>query len=174
MVLLTQGGFVGINRGDGMTLMCACALAVHTLLTDGYSRQHQLFPLVSFQLLFVALVCGGIFVLRGTAVAPIPLLGLVTIAVTALFATVFAFLVQTAAQRVLSPSRTGVIMALEAVFGAAAAWVLGGETVTSLSAIGACLIVGGMIASERGIRWSMLRQFRSTTVATLHFAQDDS
>jgi drug/metabolite transporter (DMT)-like permease len=70
------------------------------------------------------------------------------ILVTALFATVFAFLVQTHAQRFTSATRTALIFTMEPVFAALIAWGYGGEALTRWTLVGGALVVLGMIAAE--------------------------
>jgi len=76
------------------------------------------------------------------------MIGIIAILFTTIFATIIAFLIQTAAQRVLSPTRTGIICSMEAVFGALIPWGLKMETPTALSAAGAVIMITGMIVSE--------------------------
>ena len=65
-----------------------------------------------------------------------------------LFATVFAFLVQTAAQRLTDPTHTALIFCMEPVFAALFAYVTLGERFGVAGAVGAFLIFAGMILAE--------------------------
>jgi drug/metabolite transporter (DMT)-like permease len=148
MYLLTSGSLTGANRGDVITLLCAVASTWHFILTSRYSHRHRLVPLVSYQFLFTAVICGIVAAAQRGFTASVPAIGIATIALTAVFATVIAFLVQTRAQRILSPTRAGVICSMEAVFGACIPWAVGAERPTWLAALGAAMMVAGMIASE--------------------------
>lgn len=148
MYLLTCMGLTGINRGDAIVLGCAVAVAWHVIMTGKYARSHRLIPLVTYQFIFVALISGVAAALKGGVTLNISSRSLFTILFTGVFATIVAFLIQTAAQRVLSPARTGVICALEAVFGALIPWALLIERPRAISVAGALLMVAGMVVSE--------------------------
>jgi len=148
MFFLTSYSFGGINRGDVITLGAAIAASWHIILTGEFARRHPIIPLVLMQLVLVTVVCAVVAFLRGGFTLEIPAITWLTLAITSIFATCFAFLVQTVAQRVVDPTRTGVIFAMEAVFGALFGWWLGGEVMASIAFFGACLMVVGMIVSE--------------------------
>ena len=80
-----------------------------------------------------------------TVYYPFLLWPLVTCAV---FASVFAFLVQTAMQRHISPAQTALIFCLEPVFAAGYAFLAAGERLTAAGWLGALLILTGMVAAE--------------------------
>ncbi len=148
LFLLTQYSWAGVNFGDAITLICAVACAWHIIMIGKFTHHHETIPLVLYQFLFVAVLCGLIALFRGTISFDLPKIGWITVIVTALFATAVAFVVQTAAQRVIDPTRTGLILVMEAVFGAFFAWCLGGEQLTAAALLGACLMVVGMMVSE--------------------------
>ncbi len=148
LILLTRYSFSGINAGDLITLICSVACAWHIILTGRFATEHSLIPLVVFQFIFVTIMSGAASLLKGDFTAAIPQIGWITIVVTAVFATALAFTVQTAAQRVVDPTRTGIVFAMEAVFGALFGYIIGGESMTYASFVGACLMVAGMLVSE--------------------------
>lgn len=148
LVLLTQYSFAGINAGDLITLVCAGACAWHIILTGEFATEHSLIPLVVFQFIFVSIMSGAVALAKSEFTQAIPDIGWLTIIITAVFATAFAFTVQTAAQRIVNPTRTGIVFAMEAVFGALFGFLIGGELMTGASFVGACLMVAGMVVSE--------------------------
>ena len=148
LYLLTSGSIAGLNAGDLLTLICACGCAWHIILTGRFASRHNIIQLVVFQFLFVAAMSGIAMAIRGAVPTNLPPIGWLTVAVTAIFATAMAFTIQTWAQRVLDPTRTGIIFAMEAVFGALFGWWLGGETMAPIAFAGACLMVAGMGISE--------------------------
>lgn len=148
LFLLTQYSFTGINRGDLITLICTFACAWHIILTGKFGGEHGLIPLVVMQFLFVTLMSGVVALAKGEFTAEIQGIGWFTIITTSVFATALAFTVQIAAQRVVEPTRAGIVLAMEAVFGALAGYLIGGELMTSASFAGACLMVAGMFVSE--------------------------
>lgn len=147
-ILLTSGSPSGVNRGDLITAIVPIAGAMHILLTGEYAKRHALVPLVLIQFICITAISGAVALFRGSLLDPLPPIGWFTVAFNAIFASCLGFTVQTAAQRVIDPTRAGIIFALEAVFGTLFGWWLGGEAFTTASFIGACLMAGGMIASE--------------------------
>jgi drug/metabolite transporter (DMT)-like permease len=65
-----------------------------------------------------------------------------------LFATVFAFLVQTSMQRFINPSQTALIFCMEPVFAAGYAYWAINERLGLFGLLGAMLILTGMILPE--------------------------
>lgn len=145
---LTQYSFSGLNNGDLLILICSLGYAWHVILTGRFTVRHKIVPLVVYQFLFVSVYFAVAMIISGGYTYRISETAWLTIAVTALLATVFALIVQTTAQRYIDSTRAGVIFALEAPFGAFFAWTLGGETLGILAFVGACLMVIGMILSE--------------------------
>ena len=75
-----------------------------------------------------------------------------------IFPTLLAFVVQMAAQRIVSPLRVSLIFALEPVFAGGFAWTLGGEAYVQHRATGGLLIFLGLVVS--GLPWPW--RFRKT------------
>lgn len=148
LYLLTQYSFTGMNIGDFLTLLCAVAAAWYIILVGKYTVQHDILPLVMFQFLIMVLFCGSQTLIRGSYTSHIPAIAWIAILVTSTFCTVVVFLIQTWAQRIVDPTRAGIIFVMEAVFGVMFAYLLGGERLNTVSFIGACLMVSGMITSE--------------------------
>ncbi len=148
LYLLTNYSLSGFNIGDGITLICSAMCAFHVLLTGHFTTKHRLIPLVLFQFLFVTAYSGMTAAIKMSYTVHMPPVAWLTIVVTGALATALAFTVQTAAQRLVEPTRAGIIFALEAVFGALFAYLIGGEMLTATSFIGACLMICGMVIAE--------------------------
>jgi drug/metabolite transporter (DMT)-like permease len=71
---------------------------------------------------------------------------------TALLASAGAFWIQTAAQRVVAPTRTALIFTLEPVFAGVSGALLLGERLSARAWAGAALILTGMVVAEIGGR----------------------
>jgi drug/metabolite transporter (DMT)-like permease len=150
LYMLTNYSFSGINTGDLLTLVCAFCWAVHIIIVGRVTHHHPGPLLVIIQIAVVTILSGAMTFARGGFVLHMSPLAWGTILVCAIFATVVAFLVQVMAQRVIDPTRIGIIFSLEAVFGAFFAWLVGGEILTFLALIGAVLMCLGMAISESG------------------------
>ena len=134
--------------GDVLTLGCALMFAVHIVVLGVYSR------LVPFEQLSVI------------QIATAAVLGLATcfwleppfirwtfsvtsaLLITGVLATAVAFSVQSWAQRHTTPTRTGLIFALEPVFAWLTSFLLLGERLAARPATGAVLILTGILVVE--------------------------
>lgn len=144
IALLTRGASTGgFNQGDGLSLACAAIFAMHLVATGRFTREVDAWPLVSTQ---IATAC--LF----TAIA-LPWLGPVTLTPTprvfllmgyqALFTSLIALRLQLAAQRVVSPSTTALVLMLQPPIASAAAFLLLGEQLTGLQWLGGGIILLG-------------------------------
>jgi len=136
-----------LNRGDVLTLACAIAFALH-LLTLGYFSQRERFEAVAVGQIFCAAVLSSVMLCFEPPVArwtPNVLFGIV---LTGVFATAFAFALQTWAQQYTTATRTALIFALEPVFAFVTAVLSGGEIVKWSSVLGGFFIVGGILMVE--------------------------
>jgi len=70
------------------------------------------------------------------------------LAVTAVLASAAGFLVQTRAQREVSPTNTAVILTMEPVFAGLFGFLLAGERLQARGWAGACCILAGMLVAE--------------------------
>jgi drug/metabolite transporter (DMT)-like permease len=136
---------LSMDFGDFLVLLGACSFAMHLILVGKYSPQHDPFLLTTTQIGTVAFLS---FLLAepGSMVFNRPVMEAVII--TALFATVLAFLIQTAAQKHVPPTRTAVIFAMEPVFAALSSYILIDEVFTLQKILGCGLILLGMVITE--------------------------
>lgn len=148
LYLLAQYNFTEANIGDYITLITAVACAFHAIFTGEYTKKHGVMQLVIYQFLFIAVFCGVVTLMRESYTLEIPQIGYLTILITAVFATGLAFSIQTYAQRIIDPTRTGIILATEGAFGMLFGWWLGGDSFTTIAFIGALLTIIGVITSE--------------------------
>lgn len=164
--LLTLEGTLVPSAGDLLVLACAFSFALHLLGLGAWTSQHPTGALATVQLGTAAVLhaAGGLVqgAISATDYAWQPPGAYVWSALvfTALFASAFAFFVQTGAQRVLSPTRTAVIFTMEPVFAWLTSWLgvplllaagmagLQPETFGWREGLGAALILSGMLWSE--------------------------
>jgi drug/metabolite transporter (DMT)-like permease len=146
-----------IGGGDLIVAGCAVAYAFHILVTGRFASEVNLGVFIVTQIATGAVVGAATF----WSVEPVriqwtlPLI--VALAVTSLFATALAFSIQTWAQRWTTPTRTALIFALEPVFAWITSYLLLGELLSMRAAIGAALILGGILMVE-------LKPFRATSL----------
>jgi len=148
LFLLCTGGSFEINRGDVLGLICAVCTAAHILLTGHYAAKHDVYWITAIQLTTIAVASTLIAAASGQQVAVYHPALLWPLLLCALFASVFAFLVQTAMQRHISPAQTALIFCLEPVFAAGYAYLAAGEKLSAVAWIGALLILAAMLIAE--------------------------
>jgi drug/metabolite transporter (DMT)-like permease len=83
--------------------------------------------------------------------------------VTGVFASAFAFLVQTWAQRELSATRTALVFALEPVFAGVAGYLLAGDRLGTLGWAGCGVILAGIVVSEPAAATALRYRFSPAT-----------
>jgi len=140
--------------GDAIILLGALAFAIHIVLTDRITAQHDVYPLVWMQLLTVSALClASSFAAEDWRQAfrlEVMLTPRVAFAlvVGSLFATTFAYWAQTYFQRFTTPSHTALIFASEPIFAAAGGFLVAGERMTPQALFGAGLIMIGIVVTE--------------------------
>jgi drug/metabolite transporter (DMT)-like permease len=145
--LLTGASAGGWNAGDTRVLMCAVAYSAHMIVLGSVGRRHDALPLTLVQLAVTGLVCAAIAVASEPLAWPGELSVWIALLVTGVLASAVAFAVQTYAQRHIPPARTALILISEPAFGGLFGW-LAGEALGVQGAMGAVLILAGMIAAE--------------------------
>jgi drug/metabolite transporter (DMT)-like permease len=149
MALLTlTPGRLSLSYGDALTLGCAFAFALHILVLGRYSAVSSFELLSLTQIGVTALlalsVCGWAEPFQFTMSPKV--IGAVFI--TGLFSTALAFTVQAWAQRHTTPTRAGLIFAMEPVSASVTAYLVAGELLSMRGAIGAVLILVGVLVVE--------------------------
>lgn len=166
LALMTLEGSLLPSGGDLLVLLCAVSFALHLVGLGAWSPRHPTGALATVQLATGAALhtVGGAVqdLTTGSGYGWMPADPYVwgSLVFTAVFASALAFFAQTAAQRVLSPTRTAVIFTMEPVFAWLTSWLgvpvllalgvigLQPETFGAREAAGATLIIVGMLWSE--------------------------
>jgi drug/metabolite transporter (DMT)-like permease len=145
--LLTEGAGIGLGRGEVLSILCALAFAVHILVLSEVANRHDIvvlnalqFGLVAIALFVPGLLAGG-YGFPASAWWAAIYTGIVVNAV--------AFGLQLWGQQRVSPSRTALVLMLEPVFAAILGYV-DGERIGPAGALGAGLILAGILVSEWG------------------------
>ena len=146
---------LAVRKGDALVLGCAVAFAAHILILGRVTRHHDPVGLAVVQLATTAALATGWAGLAGELEAPRSALVWLALAVTAVLATAGAFLVQTRAQRELSPTRTALIFTMEPVFAGLFGYLWAGDRWPPRSWLGAACILAGMLIAELGRRPSV-------------------
>lgn len=145
LALLSLHGWA-FGTGELLTLGCAVFIAFHIIGLGEWSSQHGAYGFALVQIT----TCAVMMLLAaspGGITLPPDLVTWGTVGVTAVLATALAFLVQTWAQSLISPTHTAVILTMEPVFAGIFAVVIGGYSLTARIVAGAvCVLVAMLIA----------------------------
>jgi len=147
-LLLWQGERIG--GGDALVLGCAFALALQTIVVGRVASSVPAAPFACVQVAVVALLAAGPGFGLEPRPAAVPAGAIAAILFMALTATLGAYIAQAWAQRVASPTRAGLLFAIEpvAAVGFGVAWL--GETLGSRQAAGAGALLLGVVVGEAG------------------------
>jgi len=153
--LLTMQGELRAGWGEVYALGCAILFSLHLIFTGRFARRYDIVLLVTFQ--FGTMMVGSAIlgVVRGEGLLPPSWSGsLVTaLLITVLFATIFAFWVQTSMQRFTTASRAALIFTMEPLSAAIFGHFYGGEVLSGLQMLGGGLIVASMVVAELATSW---------------------
>jgi drug/metabolite transporter (DMT)-like permease len=141
-----------VRRGDALVLGCAVAFAAHILLLGRYAPRFSTYRLAVVQLGSAGLLALAWAALAGDLVVPGSAEVWVALLITSVAASAGAFLIQTRAQREVSPTRTAVILTMEPVFAGLFGFLLAGERLSGRGWLRAGLILAGMLVAELGGR----------------------
>lgn len=133
--------------GDGLVLGCALMFAIHILLVGRYASRYDPLALSAVQMGVVALLSGLVAPLAEPWPARLSPVVWGAVLFTALLATVLALVLQVSAQRRTPPHRAALLLTLEPVFAALAAYFLG-ERLTPQGWMGCALILIAMVMAE--------------------------
>lgn len=163
------GSFGNLNRGDVITMLAPVSCALYVLFSDKSLKEgfdpyvlcfQQFFTVAVFSLLWVV-----IFRLPLAVASMETYLVMLYLAVAA---TVLTFVVYTLVQKVSTPMKCSLILALEPVAAALFAWKFGGEVFTRGQMLGGAMIVIAMMISEIPVESWRLRILRCEHVPNHH------
>lgn len=153
MGLLTLNSQLRIYPGDFLCILSALFYAVYIVITGTAAKKSDSLNLGIWQLGFA-----GAFGLLFSFIfekpsLPATLNGWISILVLSLVCSAFGFVVQPLAQKYTTPTRTGLIFALEPVFAALFGFLFAHEILPIRGYIGAALVLLGVVVSDwRGSR----------------------
>ena len=142
------GDFTSVNFGDLLTLGCAVAFAFQIIFVGRATQAHPFQPIAVLQIATAAILMVPTVPLVEHAHVVWTWRLIAALLVTALLSTAVAFTVQSWAQQFMSATNAALIFALEPVFAWLTAYAVLGEALERRAAIGAGLIVVGLLVSE--------------------------
>lgn len=154
LYLLTMSGELTIGFGETLGLVCAVFFALQIAFTDIFSKKVNVFMLVFFQFLTVTILSlvFSLFIDNVTFDVGLSYTFLKALIITAIFATVYAFLIQTYMQQFTTPTKTAIIFSMEPVSAGFFGYFVGNELLTSTQIIGAVVILFALLLAEIKIK----------------------
>jgi drug/metabolite transporter (DMT)-like permease len=141
------------NIGDFLTLLCAILFAFQVVYVDVFTKKHPYMPMVFMQLFITGL--GGVIFALFFSVLNIETIKLnlssnliFAILYTALFASILATVIQLKYQKVVSPTKAGIIYSFEPIMAALFAYFLLTEKISNFGLLGGLFIFIGLLFSE--------------------------
>ncbi len=154
LYFLTMSGTLSVGFGEFLTLICALMFAIHIVFTGKFSTKADVFLIVCFQFLTVT-VLSLLFSLGLEEVTfnlDFNYVFLKAVIVTSIFATVYAFLIQTYFQQYTTATKTAIIFTMEPVSAAFYGVYVGNEILTASQLVGAGLIIFATLITEIKIK----------------------
>lgn len=152
MAIVTFQSGLSITAGQFLAIVNAFFIGVQILMTDVYSRKHNVVLLTAIQLITVAVLSGlyaFCFESSDYAKAFIPYVGW-SIVFTGIFATVLCFFIQTAMLKYTTPTKAAIMFTLEPISSAFFAYFIGNEILSAKQYFGAALIIIAILTAEAG------------------------
>jgi drug/metabolite transporter (DMT)-like permease len=143
----------GFNIGDFFTLICAVFFAMYLVYLDISSKKHDYKPLVFIQISLTGLlgIISALFVsATGLQTEKLIINSSLIFAIiyTSVFATIIASTIQTKFQKVVTPTKAGIILSFEPIFSAIFAFFILTEKISNFAALGCTLIFLGLLVAE--------------------------
>jgi drug/metabolite transporter (DMT)-like permease len=134
--------------GDGVVFLCACAFALHILVTARAVAVHHVGALVAVQLGACGIFCLAFATFAGQLDAPRGATVWSALLVTSLVASALGFLVQSYAQQRAPPARTALILAAEPAFAGLFGYLLQDDRLSLVAWCGAALIMAAIVVVD--------------------------
>ena len=146
-----------VNFGDLLVIICSVFVALHIIGLDIFTKGYDARALTFVQITTMAVLgCIGSLAFEPTSWPQEWTSSLIfAFAITAVFATAYAFWAMTTFQNRTTPTRAALIYTLEPVFAAIFSVWLAGDRLSAIGWFGGAMIVVGMIVAEV---WPLLSQ----------------
>ncbi|HET9742481.1 MAG TPA: DMT family transporter [Terriglobales bacterium] len=142
------GNWASVNRGDLLTLGCAVSFGFQIIFLGRATAKHSFAQIGFLQVATAAILMGVTTPLLEHPHIAWSSRVIWAILITGLLGTAAAFTIQAWAQQFTSATHTALIFSLEPVFAWITSYVVLGERLGSRAAIGAVLILAGVLISE--------------------------
>ena len=148
---LSAHGETTINTGDLLVLICSFFWMAQILLIDRYARAVDAIELCFMQMIVCTVGSAALAAIYESFVWSDIWSAAVPILYAGLFSCGVAYTCQILGQAYVEPTQAAILMSTEAIFAAAAGWIILGETMSGVQLLGCALLLGGaLMAQVRG------------------------
>ena len=141
------------NIGDFLTLLCAILFAFQVVYVDVFTKKYDYLPMVFMQLFITGL--GGLLFAQIFSAINLENIKLAfssklifAVLYTSVFASILATVIQLKYQKVVTPTKAGIIYSFEPIMAAVFAYFLLSEKISNFGLLGGLFIFIGLIFSE--------------------------
>ena len=152
VALMSLNENFSISAGDSLAIICAFFISVHILMTDKFSRKYDTCLLTTIQITVLAILSTITSLIREPYLIPSTFDSylIFSFVITSIFATVYAFIIQTTMQQYTTPTKTALIFTMEPVMAGLFGYLLGKEVLPLRGYIGSVIIFMGILIAEFG------------------------
>lgn len=137
-----------INIGDVLSILCAVAFAFDIFYTNVFVKKEDALALTIVQFVTAAILSIVGMVLIGEVPTTIAPEGIYVIIYLAIFCTFVAYIAQNVGMQYANPTKSAIILSMEALFGTLFSVLLLSEVLTTRMLIGCMLILGAVLFAE--------------------------
>ncbi len=150
LYFLTMSGTLSFSKGEFLSLICSVFFALQIVFTGKFSKKTNVFILVFVQLVTVSILSliFSLFLDVKTFDISYDYAFFKAVIITAIFATVYAFLVQTYMQQFTSATKTAIIFTMEPVSAGIFGFLAAGEILSFKQILGAIIIILATLLAE--------------------------
>lgn len=139
--------FSEINKGDLLSMLCAIFFALYIIVIDKYANKINVFVMSFIQFFTVMILCLLLSLTKGE-IKQLNSTSLISMIYLGVFGTFVAYNLQIMAQKVLSASRTVLLLSLEVVFGVLISIISGYDSFSLNILVGTLLVFAGIVIAE--------------------------
>lgn len=152
LALLSITRDMQVNLGDLLTFVSAIGFAGHIVAIGHFANRVETVVMNVYQFLLAGFIC----LLLAFVLEPVPtelaFPAVYSLAYLVLFSSIGAFMIQVTAQKYTYPTHAGIILSMEAVFGALFAYLFWREVFTTPMIIGCAIILVAILVTEVDFR----------------------
>ena len=145
---LSAHGEITINTGDLLVLICSFFWMAQILLIDRYARAVDAIELCFMQMIVCTVGSAALAAIYESFAWSDIWSAAVPILYAGLFSCGVAYTCQILGQAYVEPTQAAILMSTEAIFAAAAGWIILGETMSGVQLLGCALLLGGALMAQ--------------------------